>query len=96
MKSLTEAQAWRLIGQAIEKRRGMKHRGTGLCLEMHQLLRAAGFDVPAAVEWSYGNPRILIHVPDGGYAYPDSNTDEWEARCLAAYWLALEAEEEGK
>ena len=64
---------------------------TGLCLEMYELLRA--IDHPMRRTWSYDNPRIHKHLGRYAYAYAGP---AWEARCLAAYWLALECEEEAR
>lgn len=89
---MKESAAWREVGRRIEKREGLRLGAlAGLCNEMAQL-RYEGL-VPDNRSFDYGNPRIAMHLGGACYAY---HGEEWEARCLAAYWMALEAAEEGK
>jgi hypothetical protein len=94
-KPMKESEAWRIVARRIEKARQMPC-GFGLCDEMFRLLYGdmTYWSYSEARAMSYTNPRIAVHIGRKDYAYQPGT--EWEARCLAAYWLALEAEEEGK
>lgn len=90
-KPMPEAAAWREVGRRIEEREGLVHRN-GLCHEMND------FDTDDD-KWSYQSARIREHV-EASAAGTDPAAwvyhEDWEARCLAAYWLALECDDEAR
>lgn len=91
-KVWTEAKAWHEVGRRIEKRGKMVAPHVGLCYEMRLVGDQKGFDGTA---WGYHGKRMKMHLGNSMDAYPRRDDDDhWEARCLAAYWLALECEDE--
>lgn len=90
-KPMTEAQAWREVGRRIEEAERVAPE-TGLCLVLWGVVHDAG-ERPS---WygPYCPTRVMSYLPfNEAYAY---DNDEWEGRVLAAYWLALEAEEDAR
>lgn len=88
---MTEPEAWRYIAEKMQ-------RGaitTGMCYEIHWL--NCDGRISGVVHNKMTN-RVDDYLEQSGcYAYEDEdgfNVREDEGRCLAALWLALEAEEE--
>ena len=80
---LTESKAWTHIGQKIETD---GYIAFGLCNKV-QLLYAYGY-ITASMRTRM-NTRLHLHLGDTTWAYGSSR--QWQARAMAAYWLALDA-----
>jgi hypothetical protein len=100
---LSEAEAWREIGnRLLTPDYATECPGGMLCSEVSGLWRQDRIPRTAAASMK---DRAMAHVfarHTRAYAYHKYYGDEMsgremrEARALAAYWMALEAEEEGK
>jgi hypothetical protein len=99
-RTLTEAEAWREIGRRYET----GDVSGGLCKERDRLLDGLRFGhrLHDAMYDRVQAHRVVHHGPRGWFgqhAYEEQG--DWDpehngARALAAYWLALEAEEESR
>lgn len=88
----TEGAAWRAIGAKLEGRESLEF---GLCWESLGMRKAG--QTTDKTFFAMGK-RVRDHRlamgpttwSTAGWAYEP--TKNWEARCLAAYWMALEAD----
>ena len=92
-----EAKAWRMVARKLERTRAIDY---GLCSEIGDLPWKAPHEamydrIAPHVALSSHRFAPVLHPTEGQwFAYPRG--EEWEARCLAAYWLALECEDEAR
>jgi hypothetical protein len=100
-KRLSEAKAWREIGNRLLAPDYAPRYGAGqLCLEAARLTAEKRISPPVSEQMQ---DRAMAHVLARhrrcvAYLAEEEMTlgEMREARALAAYWMALEAEEEGK
>jgi hypothetical protein len=88
---LTESQAWRKMGNTF----GEFDSGHFMCwlIEDYRTARIIGVRT-----YNRMMARIEAYLDGDKFAYDGSDTpsEERPYRAMAAYWLALEAEEEGR
>lgn len=98
---MKESEIWRKVGENFENH---TNQHGSLCLEMIQVAKDSRSKDSRSKEscWSRGRAHVSTYamsVPEHSntaYAYGDyiGLEENRDARILAAYWLALEAEEE--
>ena len=81
---LTESRAWTHIGQKIETD-GFVF--LGLCNEVNILFQSNV--ISSYTTWTM-KERISDYLGDTAWAY--ARHTQWQARAMAAYWLALDTE----
>lgn len=97
---LAEARLWRKAGKYIEKN-GVQY---GLCYTVASVTHSDACDAtyasmykrlqPYTLESTHRQPAIDFPNDDQWFAFPKGESEM--ARCLAAYWLALECEDEAR
>lgn len=93
---MTEAEAWREIARAFAEREDAGLALAGLCWAAEGLAQIGHISFEDASDME---ARVQGYMNHAGFAYHTDlstfdNAFEHEARCLAALWLAEEAEHE--